>query len=448
MTPPSKKKSAKFQLQDSQHVEIADSPMTSTPTRTEVPLTPSTPSESYSGPMTRSMVKSGSADLLEAVPFRNSSRTLTERLRASAKRPIRPLKLSKLEKAKDLGHAGGDDDDGQGSKSIVGDHDEDSNMVAHEALLSSQVATPLGKRKHPMTGQLRMLSDQPAAAEEQQLVSNDEVTTPAPKRVRKQKYTSSKPLRRSPRFLKPLTEFHKYPDLPNELKIMIWEAAVEARLLYLCNRGSIVHLGAPFGVQNRVPPWFLTCRISVGVALSCYQKRFELTPVPLPFGALSLSPSTIQSVNLDLDIVIFEPCHSGCRGYYCARHQYSDEDRAAVRFLAVQTESPNLIAGSEPCWQSISRSWPNVETLYLMRVAMKGIKTSEKAMIRVAPNDRENELQKFFGEWKKALGKDLALEKLEFVVVVDKETSAMDSKDLYKSVEDRKTGLPEDIIHG
>ncbi|KAI1767854.1 hypothetical protein GGR53DRAFT_49092 [Hypoxylon sp. FL1150] len=444
MAPPSKRKVTQLELQSSEHMHAEDSPMTSTPiqtfTQTDVLLTPSTRSAPYTGPQTRSMARSGFVGPSEVHSSKNSSRTLAARLQTSVKRPVQPLKLSKLEDAKNIDYVGGGDD-GYGSKNTVGDHDEDHDedsgdtMVTYKPLPSPQALNSLGK--HLITGQLRMLSGQKGIGEEQDLSFDDGVTTPARKKARKD--TPSKPLRRSPRFLKPLTEFHKYPYLPDELKIMIWEEAVEPRLLYICNRSSISHAGRPFGVQNKLPPWFLTCRISVEVALKRYQKRFELTP--LPWG--TLIRNTKQYVNLDLDIVIFEPCHNGCRGYHCARHQYSDEDRAAVRFLTVQTESPNLVAGAVPCWQSISRSWPSVETLYLTRVAVKGINRRDKAMLRISPNDREIGLQKLFEEWKKGMGKGLTLEKLEFVVVVDKETSSAES---YKSVEDRKTGLLEDII--
>ncbi|XXH00135.1 hypothetical protein Hte_006477 [Hypoxylon texense] len=440
---PGKRKSSQLQLQGSQDVDMADSPMALTPARTEGLLTPSSRPSSYAGPVTRSMARSGLADSLEVVILRSSSRTLAERLQASVKRPMKRLKLSKLEDAKDLDDTGGDDDgDGYGGESIVGDYNENGSKRTHQLLPSPQVANSPGN--HPSTGQLRVLSRQSAVAYEDDPVSDESATTPARKRARTLHNIPAGSLRRSPRFLKPLTEFHKYPDLPPELKLMIWEAAVEPRLIYICNRASSSHNNRPFGVQNRLPSWFAACHISVSVALRLYKKRFDL--IPLPFGPPSRR--TIQDVNLDHDIVIFEPCHNGCRGCHCARHQYSDDDRAAVRFLVVQTESPHLLLGSEPCWESVSRSWPNVETLYLMRVAVKGVNTRDKAMLRVTPNEHENALQKEFEQWKKGMGANRAMEKLEFVVVVDKEVSSTDSKALYKSVQDRKTGLPEDIILG
>ncbi|KAI1776274.1 hypothetical protein F4818DRAFT_375500 [Hypoxylon cercidicola] len=438
---PNKRKIDQFQLQESQDAEMAGSPMILTPAQTGGLLTPSALLGSYAGPVTRSMTQSGLADSPEVVSIKHSSRTLTERLQGSLKKPMQRLKLSNLEEAKDLDFNNGND--GHRRKSIFGgDKDENGNKRMHQPLPSPRVTDSHGN--HPFTGQLRVLSRHPAAADEYELASDGSATTSARKRARMGKNVPAGPLRRSPRFLKPLTEFHKYPDLPIELKLMIWEAAVDPRLVYICNRSSSSHNNHPFGVQNRLPPWFTTDKASVRVALSLYKKRFNL--IPTAFG--TIGRRTLQDVNLDHDIVIFEPCHNGCRAHHCARHQYNEDDRAAVRFLAVQTDSAHLVLGAEPCWESVSRSWPNAETLYLMRVAVKGVDTRDKAMLRVAPNNYEIILQKRFEQWKKGAGADKTVEKLEFVVVVDKESSTTDPKALYQSVGDRKTGLPEDIILG
>lgn len=307
-------------------------------------------------------------------------------------------------------------------------------------------------RKHPLTGQLRV----PALIDDGQSTIDDTVYTedaePPKKRFRivdkKDKKGKAKVrtlyLRRSPRFVKPLTEFHKYPFLPEELKIMIWEAAIEPRVVYICNRAAASWGGLHFGVQNKMPAWFATCHTSAWVARLHYQKMFALQT---QFNIV-WNQRTIQDVSPNNDIVLFEPCHSGCRGCHCARHQYTAADRAAVRYLAIQTESPNLTAATEPCWQSVTRSWPNVETLYLMRLAIKGLDKRDKAMIRVKKNDLETTLLNRFEEWKKDAGADVKIRNIEFVAVVQKEGPILKPKDRYQSVHDRLTGLPEDIILG
>lgn len=252
--------------------------------------------------------------------------------------------------------------------------------------------------------------------------------------VRTRQWTG--PFRRSARLSKPLTQFHKYNMLPNELKIHVWEAAIKPRAVYLRNRAAP---NATNIVQTKQPTWFMSNRISVEVAKNAYKKMFELhTPA---------DASTRQYVNPDIDIIVLEPCCNGCRGLYCTRHQFSPEDRSAVRSLAVQIDSPYLLPSALPCWASISMSWPNVETLYLMKTALRGDHPKDKAIIRINETNRETQLRNRFNQWKKEVGKDRAVTTLEFVVVVDKDTDNK-PEDRYKDVEDRKTGLPEDIILG
>ncbi|KAI1438874.1 hypothetical protein GGR50DRAFT_685224 [Xylaria sp. CBS 124048] len=257
-------------------------------------------------------------------------------------------------------------------------------------------------------------------------------------------------LRRSLRLAKPLEAFHMYPELPPEIQLMIWEAATQARLIYICNRSSVLDHAHNFGVQNKVPAWFTACRMSAYIAQRHYKKLFGLNEM---FGSMAVAMQPIphralraQDVNTDIDIVVYEPCHSGCRAYFCAQ-QYRREDRAAVRRLAVQIDSPHLLPASEPGWVTVSRSWPNLTTLFMMRPAIKGPDRSDKAMIRIKEGDHEIALRKLFDAWKKGPGKDHSLSTLEFVRVVEQETDK-DMKDRYQSVEDRKTGLVEDIILG
>ncbi|GAP84048.1 hypothetical protein SAMD00023353_0601790 [Rosellinia necatrix] len=249
-------------------------------------------------------------------------------------------------------------------------------------------------------------------------------------------------LRRSARLAKPLSVFHKYQELPGELKLMIWEAVVEPRLVYICNKSSVLGHTHSFGVQNMFPPWFMACRASLYIAKSCYLKLFGTTIHP----AIG-SPLRRQDINPWVDIVIFEPCHNGCRAFYCAQ-QYSEEDRAAVQRLAVQIDSPHLPPTSEPGWVTVSRSWPNVRTLFMMKAAVRGPNQGAKAMIRIKEGDHEVALRKVFEEWKKEAGRDHKLSVLEFVRVVEHEPRTKKAQDRYQSVEDRKTGLVEDIILG
>ncbi|KAI1168920.1 hypothetical protein F5B18DRAFT_645784 [Nemania serpens] len=255
----------------------------------------------------------------------------------------------------------------------------------------------------------------------------------------------SKPSRRSPRLAKPLDVFHKYPELPPEIRLLIWEAAIQPRLAYICNRSSILGHAHIFGIQNKLPSWFMTCQLSVYIAKQHYQTLFEQNGLSMyPAMGIPLRP---QAINPFVDVVIFEPCHNGCRGYYCAQ-QYRREDRAAVHRLVVQMDSPHLPTMSDPGWVTISRSWPNVQTLFMMKPALKGLDRSDKAMIRIKEGDHELALRKRFELWKKGDGQDNKLTTLEFVRVVEQEPETKNIQDRYQSVEDRRTGLAEDIILG
>ncbi|KAI1376572.1 hypothetical protein F4677DRAFT_81792 [Hypoxylon crocopeplum] len=430
---------------DSSHnAEMVDSPITSTPAH-KVASTPSTAGFTPSSrPVTRSMARVNSAN--PSVTFMAGT-SLRERLQRSAKKPIPTLDIPNLESSRDIDYGGVKQDD---------EVDEDENGVGiamkdrGEPLISPHLEKP--PRKRPSTDRLRVPTRRSTRINDRKLAIEQPVdltvAAPAKKRARRAGNTKIplplSQLRRSPRFLKPLTEFHKYPDLPRELQIMVWEAAIEARLVYICNRTSAASSIVPFGVQNKLPTWFMTCSTSVWVARLHYQKLFALHSRPIPpLNITMIDLTTIQDVSPNNDIVIFEPCHNGCRGYHCARHQYCDTDRSAVRFLAVQTESPSLPPTADPCWETVTRSWPNVETLYLMRVAVKGVDKRDKAMIRVKCNAHETTLLTRFEQWKKELGADAKLTKLDFVVVVEKESTIMGP---YQSVADRKTGQPEDII--
>lgn len=257
---------------------------------------------------------------------------------------------------------------------------------------------------------------------------------------RKLDVTPSKlPLRRSARLAKPLTAFHKYPCLPIELQMMIWEAAITPRLVYLRNMFTLPPTPFP-SVQNKTPPWFMTCKLSLKVALYHYRNMF-------PFNNRS-RPVTRQPVNPEVDIVLFEPCCNGCRAKNCAGRQFGEEDLSFIRRLAVQIDSPFLMPTVQPCWVSITDTWPKVDTIYLMRTAIRGEDRREKVMIRIEEGQHENLLRKRFDEWKKGDGKDKPIQRIEFVTVVEKESDDTPPKDRYRSVLDRKTNCPEDIIIG
>ncbi|KAI0119567.1 hypothetical protein F4814DRAFT_247147 [Daldinia grandis] len=436
-----------FQPDHPHDIEMTDSPMMSTPAHSSI-LPPSlTGSGPYTRPVTRSMTKTHLADLVDAIPYTTTS--LRERLQGSSKKHVFNLNVSKLEDSRDVSSIMDDQ---------IGDFDEVNDdaagAVGNQAQLLESSPLEETSTSHPLTGQLRILTRRSARLNNGSIMmpeatnsivepqSKERTRKPA-KRLKTTHTGVGRHVRRSPRFLKPLTNFPKYSDLPDELKMMIWEAAIEPRLVYIMNRYSLSHTGAQFGVQNEQPTWFNVCRLSRWVARLHYLKLFAMY-IPT---AGSFDTRTIQAISAD-DILIFEPCHGGCRGCYCARHQYDLRDRSMVRCLAIQAESPNLPPATEPCWQTITRSWHNVETLYLMRIAVKGVDKRSKAMIRVKKNDHEAALLKLFDEWKKGPGIDTRLKRLEFVVITEKEIATPNLQDRYKSIEDRLTGQPEDIILG
>ncbi|KAI1814543.1 hypothetical protein GGS20DRAFT_408235 [Poronia punctata] len=275
------------------------------------------------------------------------------------------------------------------------------------------------------------------------------VTSPKTGRIRKSRPARravSGGTRRSARLVvKPLAIFHKYVELPRELQMMVWEAAIQPRLTYICNRWSTLPHASFFGVQNALPSWFMTCKLSAYIAKRNYVKSFDQPYITTPRH--SAVRSLAQHISPAVDIVIYEPCHGGCRGHFCAQ-QYSAQDRALVRRLVVQLDSPNLIGRCEPGWATVSRSWPNIETLFMMRNAIRGLNCEEKAMIRIKENDHMLFLRKEFDKWKLSGGKESTLTKLEFVQVVKREEELGTVGGRYLSVMARKTGLPEDIIIG
>ncbi|KAI1138621.1 hypothetical protein F5Y05DRAFT_45109 [Hypoxylon sp. FL0543] len=414
-----------------QDVEAADNLMAMTPT---VTTDAASLARGSARPTTRSMTSPG--DVLMALSYDNTSSGGT-RIRSPMK-ALPTLNLSALEDSK---------------SNVTYDPEEkvndpeDDNLDAETRDQDRPLESPTllnHSTKKPEAGQP---SGRPARLCKQKATQNPQgLALTVQKRAKRWTLKADagwglRKLRRSPRLAKPLTEFHLFDKLPPEIKLMIWEFAIKPRLTYVGNRPSVHNTMTMFGRHNPYPKWFMTCRLSAWVARNNYQKRFG---IQTPNYILNVwSGRDFNSAN---DIVIFEPCHSACRGCHCARRRYSDADRSAVRFLAVQTESPTLSAYIPPCWISVTRSWPNVEILYLMRAAITGTNWEGNAMIRVLPTAFELELQKRFQEWKKNDGKEVKVRKLEFVVVVPKEITTTKPDERYRSVKERLTGRPEDII--
>lgn len=163
----------------------------------------------------------------------------------------------------------------------------------------------------------------------------------------------------------------------------------------------------------------------------------------------SLDFSSYQFVNPESDIIAFEPCCSGCRAYHCARKQFREDDRAAVRFLALRNEAENLAPATRPAWATMAAAWPNVETLYLItNLAGHGAvnwnrRGGEWALIRVEKEGpHEVLLRQRFDQWKAAEGplggQASKVSTLEFVALVPrvrKSATGTSVGGLYSSVE-------------
>jgi len=263
----------------------------------------------------------------------------------------------------------------------------------------------------------------------------------ARKRSSPKAVTVSCPRRRSPRLAKPLTEFHLFGQLPRELQLMIWEAAIEPRVVYLRNR-SVFQAPYTREIQNEQPVWSLACQTSWYVAQMRYRIAFGLVAgINRP-----ADPAHRQAFVPHMDIALLEPCCAGCRAYGCTRSQFSASDRELVRNIAVQVESPLLMPTASPCWHTISLSWPNVEVIYMTRESFIGDDRKPKALIRIAENDHEKWVHQRFLYWKKTEGRNNKIQKIEFVTVVHREEGKLE--DRYQNVAIRKTGGPSDVLLG
>ncbi|KXJ93321.1 hypothetical protein Micbo1qcDRAFT_54736 [Microdochium bolleyi] len=377
-------------------------------------------------PVTRSMTKDNLAVLL---PGEDDS--VKAKLRASVKSRVRPRLVENFEDSRSINHDGEVDMHGEPSsrpkRSKSSLRKSSANKRARrsrgstEATWSSREPTPVDNVISKVTsGRVRKRS----------------AATPA---------SASRHPRRSARLAKPLTDFHMFGQLPRELQIMVWEAAIEPRVVYLRNRSRPGLFGGSFNgkVQNKQPKWFLACQTSWYVAQLHYQPMFKVIPA---YSYHVEDNKHIQAMDVNSDIVLLEPCCPGCRAYSCTRHQFQGQDRERVRFIAVQVESPQLMENASPCWLTISLSWPNVETIYMTRTSVVGDDETPKALIRVSEDAHEQRLYKRFVQWKKAEGAHNKIRHIEFVAVVNREEGKFQER--YHDVPGRKTGMQSDIVVG
>lgn len=393
--------------------------------------------------MTRSMTQAQPNPAIDSTP--GGTTRLQDRLRTASSKNGKNIGSSNLEESRSITYIGRN----RGERNLEEDNEEEEGEEGATIVAQRSVARSLPSKERYSKKGLGPASRRTSSRKKLgKTATRDSTPSDTIASTRKDGYRLRKrrkldispsrvPLRRSARLSKPLTVFHSYPNLPVELQMMIWEAAITPRLVYLRNVFSIPYAGLPTA-QNEIPPWFLACRLSLKVALQHYQNMF-------PF----ISPQPMQQpVNPNVDTIVFEPCCNGCRAKHCASRQFSEYDRALVRRIAVQTESPYLMPTAQPCWESIAETWPNVDTIYLMQTAIKGHDTQEKVMIRLQEGHHETSLRKKFDNWKKSSGKDKSVECIEFVTVVHKQGDDVPPKDRYRSILDRKTNGPEDIIVG
>ncbi|KAK8062959.1 hypothetical protein PG997_015056 [Apiospora hydei] len=327
---------------------------------------------------------------------RNQAAPIFARLQTASSRPkaASTASTSKLEDAEDIDYSSGPPPAQAAQSPRV---DVNVNQGRIRKARGSVRNSPRPRRKTSLRSDL--------AAEN---IEGTSESTPPPRKRRATRTTMASTqqprsihLRRSARLSKPLTEFQKYAELPNELRLAIWEAACEPRLVYIRNRAAP---GPSFDVQNTAPSWFDADAASAIIASERYKRCSPFIPLMTPERSNPL--------------------------YHCARRQFTDKDRLAVQRLAVQTESPWLLPTVDPCWSTISLAWGNVETLYLVRTALTGDSKGEKVMYRISEGDRETFLRKRFEEWKKQGGKDRVLSKVEFVAVVPKVGYIGDPKEI------------------
>ncbi|KAL8338286.1 hypothetical protein RB601_006479 [Gaeumannomyces tritici] len=140
---------------------------------------------------------------------------------------------------------------------------------------------------------------------------------------------------------------------------------------------------------------------------------------------LMLDTAEEQWVNVDKDIIQFEPCCDGCRATHCVKRQFTLLDREAVRFICVKGE-PHWVASAQvrPCWSSLSEVFPNAETLYLdvEKTGPTALIRAKRVMVRVRPEGilhHHVACLAAFELWKRGEGKDKKLSRIELVSVYE-----------------------------
>lgn len=378
-------------------------------------------------PVTRSLAKDNAVALLTG-----EEHSVKARLRASVKSGTRTRLLGNFENSRSISHDGEDSEPQSESSPSV--------KAKNKGVPKAQRAARVRRAKSGLHSGSPSRDSTPTSTV---------VAKVRDRRIRKlpsaRPAPTGRPSRRSIRLAKPLTDFHLFNQLPRELQIMVWEAAIDPRVVYLRNRSLPAIFGGIFSgaVQNKQPKWFFACKTSWYVAQLQYQPMFTLlSSATYPYD----DTRHLQAMNLNTDIVLLEPCCPGCRAYSCTRHQFLNRDRERVRSIAVQVESPYLMASASPCWLTISLSWPNVETLYMTRSSVTGENDTPKALILVRESEHEKALYKRFLQWKKAEGRYNSIQNIVFVAVANREEGKIQER--YQEVPERKTGTPSDIVIG
>ncbi|KAJ9131233.1 hypothetical protein NKR23_g11801 [Pleurostoma richardsiae] len=234
--------------------------------------------------------------------------------------------------------------------------------------------------------------------------------------------------------------------LPGELQLIIWDIAVadesNARCVVVRN-SSAAGFASDAITNNPMPPLWRACVDSRAAMLRCYRLMFGRLD---PAASSGRSPPTThrdpdaQLFDPSRDVALFQPCGIGCRGAHCAKRQFSLYDRVHVRAIAVQMEPHWVAAVSSPIWLTIITSFPNLETLYVIRKKVFGSAPYEpgwdedlastadvpRSLARVRfLEDAEQLLWHRFLTWKRRVAsldddQRKALKNIEFVTVVER----------------------------
>lgn len=207
------------------HMSNATDDVLATPQHFGSPMIPGSASVGHR-PQTRSMTRNQIRNQTVKTP-------VFTRLQDASSRPKdKPaISASKLEDAEDIDYSGGGSSRAQAIQSPKGDTNVNPSRTKKSR--GTLQKSPRSRRK---TSLLR--ESTPAnQAHDTSNGASSEMPRKRRKTMADPHYPRPLPLRRSARLSKPLTEFQKYSELPNELKFAIWEAAAcEPRLVYIRNR--------------------------------------------------------------------------------------------------------------------------------------------------------------------------------------------------------------------